>query len=52
MLLLKWRYVNQGNLEITLTVTWVGPLGSGLAHKQRQIADYLQDLRSNAVFFK
>lgn len=28
MLLLKWRYVNQGNLEITLTVTWVGLLGS------------------------
>lgn len=51
MLLLQWRYVNQCSLEITLTVTWVRPLGSGLTYKHRQIADYPQDFQSNAVFF-
>lgn len=51
MLLLQWRYVNQYSLEITLTVTWVRPLGSGLTYKHRQIADYPQDLQSKAVFF-
>lgn len=53
MLLLQWRYVNQCNLEITLTsVTWVGPLGSRPTYKHRQIADYPTDLQSKAVFLR
>lgn len=52
MLLLQRRYVSQCNLEITLTVTWVGLLGSGLTYKHRQIADYPQDLQSKAVFLR